>query len=198
MAFTGLLLSAWTALHMAGNLLVFLGPDTLNRYAATLQGNPLVWVMRVGLLGLVAWHMSQAWATWRLSRRAADTRQRRPRYRASTLSARSMRAGGIALAAFTVYHVLHIFGVAHPHYVSGDVYNNVVQGFRQPLVTAVYLMATVAFCAHIRHGLFSAGRSLGLSTRTGRTLSRFSLHAAIAIGVGFSAPCIAAVTGMLR
>lgn len=196
MAVTGTLLFGWTVLHMGGNLLVFAGADTMNRYGAALQGSPLVWAMRVGLLVLIGGHVRQAWLTFRASKHAEGRYAHARRYRSTTLSARGMRAGGVALAAFVVYHLLHIYGVAHPDFVAGDVYHNVVSGFRQPLVTAVYLVATIAFASHIRHGLFSAARTLG--ARAGDPLARFSLFAAVAIGIGFAAPCVAAVTGLLR
>lgn len=196
MALTGTLLFGWTVLHMGGNLLVFAGPATMNRYAAALQGSPLLWLMRLGLLVLVGWHMQQAFATWRASQHAAGRYAHARQYRATTLSARGMRAGGVAIAAFVVYHVLHIYGVAHPDYVHGDVYHNVVSGFRQPAVTAVYLVATFAFASHLRHGLFSAARTFG--ARSGEPLARFALYTAIFIGVGFAAPCVAALTGLLR
>ena len=54
MAASGLLWTGWVVLHMAGNLLVFAGPETINGYGAVLQGSPLLWVMRAGLLALLA------------------------------------------------------------------------------------------------------------------------------------------------
>ena len=47
---TGLLLFAYLLLHLAGNLLVFAGPDTFNHYSHTLVSNPLVVPAEIGLL----------------------------------------------------------------------------------------------------------------------------------------------------
>ena len=46
--------------HLFGNLKVFQGPESLNAYAAFLQGHPLVWVFRAGLLTVFILHV---WAT---------------------------------------------------------------------------------------------------------------------------------------
>ena len=47
---TGLGLFIYLIVHIAGNLVVFLGPETFNLYATTLTGNPLIPVIEVGLL----------------------------------------------------------------------------------------------------------------------------------------------------
>jgi succinate dehydrogenase / fumarate reductase cytochrome b subunit len=199
MALSGVVLLGWTVLHMVGNLLVFWGPATINGYATVLQGHPLLWVMRLTLVTLIGWHVRHAWLTSQAARTARGPAHGRPRkYRATTWSARTMRWGGVALGAFVVYHLLHIYGVGHGDFVRGDVYHNVVYGFRRPAVTVTYLIATVAFAAHIRHGLQSAGRSLGLSSHWQALLTWLSPRVAWVIGVGFAAPCLAAQFGALR
>ena len=56
-AATGVLLIAFLFGHMYGNMKVFQGPAAMNTYAAWLQGHPLLWVFRLGLLTLVAVHV---------------------------------------------------------------------------------------------------------------------------------------------
>ncbi len=56
-AITGLLLSGFVLTHLAGNLLVFLGPDAINSYAYHLLSlGPLLWIARLGLLTLFIIH----------------------------------------------------------------------------------------------------------------------------------------------
>ena len=51
MGVTGVILVGFVLVHLAGNLQMYIGPDTFNSYAATLQGNPpLVWTVRIVLL----------------------------------------------------------------------------------------------------------------------------------------------------
>jgi len=194
-AATGLLLAGWTVLHMAGNTLVFAGPEMLNRYGAALQGSPFIWLMRFGLLVLITVHVARAGRLARMARRDRSPHKRHRRR--TTVSARTMRLGGLAIALFTLYHVLHIFGWGHVDYRPGDVFHNVTVGLASPGVAGVYLAATVAFCAHLRHGLWSAGRSLGVA-RHRRLLDRLAFGVACIVGLGFSAPCVAALFGWWR
>src|SRR3954468_11729519 len=58
MAITGLLLTGFVIAHMAGNLLVYAGPDALNSYAHGLKVRPLLlWSARIGLLAVFVTHL---------------------------------------------------------------------------------------------------------------------------------------------
>ncbi|NIR60514.1 MAG: hypothetical protein GWO02_13865, partial [Gammaproteobacteria bacterium] len=56
MALSGLLLVLFLTAHLLGNLKVLQGPEAFNAYAAWLQGHPVLWVMRLGLLLVFALH----------------------------------------------------------------------------------------------------------------------------------------------
>src|SRR5713226_3230178 len=47
---TGLALVFYLVVHVAGNMTVFLGPEVFNKYAYTLEGNPLIPIIEAGLL----------------------------------------------------------------------------------------------------------------------------------------------------
>src|SRR5207247_4082334 len=47
---TGLALFLYLILHIAGNLMVFLGPRVFNEYSHTLLSNPLIYPVEIGLL----------------------------------------------------------------------------------------------------------------------------------------------------
>src|SRR3954452_15085118 len=58
MAATGAALFVFVTAHLLGNLQVFLGPDSINRYAAGLKSIPeLLWGARIGLLLVVLIHI---------------------------------------------------------------------------------------------------------------------------------------------
>src|SRR5437763_1876223 len=60
-AVTGFALTAFVTAHMLGNLQVFLGPDGINAYAASLKKNPgLLWTARIGLLTAAVLHIALA------------------------------------------------------------------------------------------------------------------------------------------
>src|SRR5690606_20632371 len=60
-ALTGLVLVLFLAGHLAGNLVVFLGPDAFNSYADWLHHflhGAGVWIARIGLLAAVVLHIA--------------------------------------------------------------------------------------------------------------------------------------------
>lgn len=198
MALSGLLLTGWVFLHMAGNLLVFGGPELINGYGAALQGSPLVWVMRVGLLALTVLHVGAAIVLTRRSRDARASRyQHRLATRRTSVSARSMRWGGLFVALFLVYHLAHIYGPLHAQFVPGDVHHNLVMGLSDPWVGTLYVLATIVFGLHLHHGTASLFRSLGHEKLFEAGLRRASRAFATVVTLGFLAPCVAALAGWL-
>jgi succinate dehydrogenase / fumarate reductase, cytochrome b subunit len=200
-AISGLMLWIWVMLHVAGNLTLFSGPAVADGYAATLRHTPTwLWAAR-SLLAVAA--LVHIVATVSLARRS---RRARPRHEPatagwpSTLAARSMRGGGALLLAFVIYHVGHLtFGIAHPSFVDGRVYDNVVTGLRPAAVAAVYAGAAVLVGLHLFHGLWAAIRSLGLRLDTAAGGRRPALAIlAAAVSVGFASVPIAVLAGWLR
>src|SRR5215210_3304306 len=71
MAVTGLLLFGFLLAHMAGNLQFFLGPEKLNTYAENLHHlGPILWAMRLGLLGAALLHIGSSISLARTQRLA--------------------------------------------------------------------------------------------------------------------------------
>ena len=67
---TGLALFVYLVLHLAGNALVFLGPDTFNEYAHTLISNPLIVPIEIGLLLIFLVHVYKTVTMWLGNQRA--------------------------------------------------------------------------------------------------------------------------------
>src|SRR5258708_2699479 len=66
MAITGGAMFLFVIAHMVGNLQIFLGPESINRYGHFLQSNlELIWPARIGLLAMVLLHI---WSAISLSR----------------------------------------------------------------------------------------------------------------------------------
>jgi len=58
MAITGLGLFLFVIGHLVGNLQIFLGPESINRYGNFLQTTPeILWPARIGLLAFVIIHI---------------------------------------------------------------------------------------------------------------------------------------------
>ena len=60
MGVTGLLLCGFLVSHLAGNMLIIVGPKAFNIYAHTLTSNPLIYVAEVILLSIFALHVGLA------------------------------------------------------------------------------------------------------------------------------------------
>ena len=172
MAVTGIMLFGFVLGHMFGNLKIYLGAESLNHYAEWLReiGSPLLphggvlWIARVVLLAAVGLHILSAVLLWRKSRQARPQDYAERDTVEATYASRTVRWGGVIIALFVVYHLAHFtFGPdwAHPDFIVGDVYHNVVAGFQVWWVSAFYILANLALGLHLYHGLWSMFQSLG-------------------------------------
>ncbi len=176
MAGTGLALFIFVALHLAGNLQVFLGPEAINRYGDFLQSNlEIIWPARIGLLIVAGLHV---WAAIKLS---AENRAARPHpyarseVVAATYASRTMLMSGlIIILAFIIYHLLHFTVQVRSLNLTGrdflelrdargrhDVFAMMILGFRNPVVSAFYLVAMFLLFLHLSHGVGAMFQSLG-------------------------------------
>ena len=208
MALSGLALALFVLVHLAGNLLVFAGPDAMNAYAVKLRHfGPWLWVARGGLLSAALVHI------WTSVALAVENRRARPRYyaryraRATSFVARFMLSTGVVFTAFLVYHLLHFtFRLTHPEISNGvdalgrhDVYGMVVQSFQDRRLAVAYVIGVAAVCVHLSHGIASTFQTLGVNDE--RSLARVSLAGRLAsamVFLGYSAIPLAALLGYLR
>ncbi len=167
MAVTGLLLVGFVFAHMLGNLLLYQGPEAINEYGRFLHeflhGWGL-WILRAGLLVAAVVHVAAAVSLAREELAARPVRYRMWKPQRSTYASRTMRWSGVIVLSFVVYHLLHFtVGSAHPDFVAGDVYHNVVIGFSAWPVALFYILSMVLLGLHLRHGVWSLFQSLGVS-----------------------------------
>jgi succinate dehydrogenase / fumarate reductase cytochrome b subunit len=201
MAVTGIVLVAYLVTHVAANLLVFDGPDRINTYAALLHGTGAALCgARLVLLVAAILHIVaavQLTARSRAARPQPYAGGRDPQI--STLAARTIRWGGVLILVFLVYHILHFTtGTAHPDFIELNPYHNVTTGFLNPWVAAFYVVAMLALGLHLYHGVWSSGRSLGMSQPSPRPLHRrLALLLAGFISLGFVAIVVTAYLGRI-
>ncbi|MFC0529488.1 succinate dehydrogenase cytochrome b subunit [Phytohabitans kaempferiae] len=195
MAVSGIVLVLFLVAHMVGNLKVFVGAESFDHYAHWLRtiGAPLLpqsgylWVQRAVLTVAVVAHI---WAATTLALRARAARPVRYAHRRpvrGSYAARTMRWGGVIILLFVVYHVLDLTtGHLNPVGDSAHPYDNVVADFAPErwYVTLFYTLAVLAVGLHLRHGVFSALRSLGQRTAAGERRARL---AALVVSVGLCA-----------
>jgi succinate dehydrogenase / fumarate reductase cytochrome b subunit len=202
MAVTGLIMVAYLITHVLANLLVFQGPANINAYSAFLHGTGgALWAARAVLLAALILHIV---AAVQLANRRFEARPvgyaggREPQV--STWASRTIRWGGVLILLFLIYHILHFtIGTAHPDFAESNPYHNVATGFRDLTVVILYVVAMAAVGLHLYHGVWSSGRSLGVSPPSPNPLRRtVALVLALLIWLGFTIIPIAAYFGVVR
>ena len=207
MAITGFLLFLFVIVHMLGNLQVYLGQEPMNAYAALLKSKPgLLWTARVGLFIIAVLHIVSALQL------AAQNRDARPEPYAegkpiASLASRTILVTGLIIFAFIIYHLMHFtLGVTNPDFMElhdalghHDVYRMVIEGFRNPWVSAFYITSMGLLCLHLSHGVSSLFQSLGIRRRTTlAAFNRFAQISAIVIFIGNVSIPISILAGVVK
>ena len=109
MGLTGLALCAYLILHLAGNALIFAGPDTFNAYSHRLIANPLIVPIEIGLLLVFLLHIYKAITNYLANQAARPVgyEMKRGAGHTSRKSAASstMIWSGLVLMLFVLVHV---------------------------------------------------------------------------------------------
>jgi len=175
MALTGAAMFGFLLVHMAGNLLVFWGPDYHNHHSLFLHQMPeLIWPARIGLLLAIVAHIF----SW-LNLRARTTAARPIPYkvkqsRASTLYSKTMQYTGPVILLFVVVHLLQLTtGTLHPDFqLQGSsgveahtpaAYENTIAVLSQVPWGIFYIVCNLLLGLHLFHGAYAMCRTLGLS-----------------------------------
>jgi succinate dehydrogenase / fumarate reductase cytochrome b subunit len=191
MAISGIVLLGFVLVHMIGNLKIYFGASSLDRYSHWLRtvGEPalpekwLLWAVRLALLAAVAVHLHAAYQLTMINRRARPEAYRSKRdYVAADFASRTMRWSGVIVLLFIIFHLLDLtWGPANPDFVSGDPYHNVITSFQRTPVALIYVIANLALGLHIYHGAWSLFQSMGWVTSWRR---KFAVVFAIVVVLG--------------
>jgi succinate dehydrogenase / fumarate reductase cytochrome b subunit len=213
MAGSGAVMLLFVIGHLAGNLQVFLGPEAINRYGHFLQSNvELLWPVRIALLAIIALHI------WSATKLTLENRAARPQAyeqwepTAATYASRTMMMSGIVVAIFIIYHLLHFTVMVQAVNLKGedfhklidsekrhDVYQMMVHGFQQPIVSIFYLVGVGLLCLHLSHGISAMFQSLGWKKRSyGACLDRAARWVSALIFLGYSSIPIAIMLRWVR
>ncbi|MGH9769027.1 MAG: succinate dehydrogenase cytochrome b subunit [Blastocatellia bacterium] len=196
MAITGFGLWVFVIIHMLGNLQIFLGPEKLNAYAALLKATPaLLWSARAGLLFTAVLHVVTATQLVLANRRARPIGYEFKKPVASTFANRTMWISGLVIFAFILFHLAHFtFGWVNPQFLRledaegrHDVYQMMITGFSNPVVSIFYIVSMGLLLSHLSHGVSSLFQSLGLrSKKTFGFFDKLAKISALALFIGNS------------
>jgi len=165
---TGLALVLYLIVHIAGNLMVFGGPALFNKYAYTLEGNPLIPVIEIGLLLIFLVHVYKTVTMFLSNQQARPTRyamKKRANYTSrKSFASSTMIFTGLWLLIFIIIHVKAFrYGTDYPWAEGGrDLYRLEIENFANPLIVVFYVLSMLVVGSHLWHGASSAFQSLGL------------------------------------
>ena len=164
---TGFALFLYLIIHIVGNVLVFLGPETFNEYSHTLISNPLVPIIEIGLLVILLIHIYKTVRMVLANQKARPVGYVRKKYAGppsrKTLASSTMILSGLWLLLFVIIHVRTFkYG---PEYATAsgvrDLYRLEMENFSNPLTVAFYVLSMIVVGSHLWHGVASAFQSLG-------------------------------------
>lgn len=171
MALTGLFLSVFLIVHLAGNLQLIPGLGTkegFNEYAVFMTTFPLIKIASYGLYATILGH---ALLGLMLTLQNRSARPQKYAYekpdRNSKWASRNMGLLGTVIFVFIVLHMRSFWFEYHwgelPNDANGnrDLYTLTVTAFHQWWYTAIYVVAMIALAFHLLHGFQSAFQSMG-------------------------------------
>jgi succinate dehydrogenase / fumarate reductase, cytochrome b subunit len=205
-AVSALLLTGFIFVHLAGVLLIFLGPDIFNGYTAKLHEMPeLMWGVRIGLLLAFIIHVVlttiltiENWRaqTGRYAVRGSKCEE------GITFAKRTMIYTGLLIFFFVGFHlsdftladkdgpdsVIIVSSETSSLPVNLGLYGLVWKSFLNPWRAGSYILVMACLGLHLIHGIQSLFQSLGLyeDTLTPR-LRRLSIVLGILVAAGFCA-----------
>lgn len=184
-ALTGLALCGFLVVHLAGNMLMFVGKEAFDGYAEALTSMPLIVPAEVVLALFFLAHMTLAvlvtWENWRA---------RPTRYVSNsscgerTVASGTMIYSGLIVLVFLVLHLID-FKVAYEEGTS--LYQLVVDKFQSPYYVVWYVFAVCVLGLHVSHGVQSAFRSLGLMhAKYTPCIEKLGMLFAVVVAVGYA------------
>jgi succinate dehydrogenase / fumarate reductase cytochrome b subunit len=200
-AVTGLLLCGFLVSHLAGNILLLMGPNTFNLYAHKLESmGGLLYIAEGALAVIFAIHLGLA---IKLNIENFQSRGGAKRYavkrntgRGTTFMSQTMPFTGLILLVFVILHIKNLkLGTNYPTEVDGvqmrDLYRTTIEYFRSTGATIWYIVAMIAAALHTAHGFSSAFQSMGWNhAKYFKNVKRVGYIYAIAVGGGFAALAI--------
>jgi succinate dehydrogenase / fumarate reductase cytochrome b subunit len=192
-ALTGLALVGFLIVHLAGNLLLFLGPAKFNDYAHALISNPLVVPAELGLVAIFLLHVVKAIANFFSNRKARPERYETRAWaggpsRKSWASTTMILSGLLTLVFVPLHLITFKYGPQYSGAEVGvrDLFRLVVEVFQSPVYVIFYVLSMVVLGMHLRHGVSSSLQSLGLiPARWTRVFLAAGWMLALAVAAGF-------------
>src|SRR5471032_2090498 len=153
---TGLALFLYLIIHIAGNLLVFLGPAVFNQYAFVMEkGNPLLPVIELGLLLVFLIHIYKAVTNFLSNQSARPVSYAKKKFAGKpsrkSIASSTMIFTGLWLLVFVIIHVkAFVYSPEYPWPGGGrDLYRQEMENFANPLMVGFYVLSMLVVWSHL-------------------------------------------------
>lgn len=199
-AVTGLAMVLFLCVHLAGNLLLLLGPEAFNDYAEKLASIPeLLWVARIGLATMFLLHVYFTIVLTMENRAARSERYAIDAAKGDALFARKFMIYTGVLVFFVFFFHLRDFALGDKEgpgtVIAGlndgqslGLFGLVWNSFLNVPRSIVYVLFVCSVGIHLTHGVQSLFQTLGVNhERWTPLIRRISVVLGIVIAAGFSA-----------
>lgn len=207
MGLTGLFLCLFLVIHLAGNLLLFVGPETYNDYAHKLHDNPeLLAIAEILLYAAFLGHilMSVPLTIENWSRRSTRYAQKKTKVEGRVLNVfgytpdNTMFISGLVVLLFLVVHLsdFRFEVVWGDEFAQSQPYDKARAILAYGSRIAIYTVGSIVLGVHVSHGLASAFQSLGLNhPKYTPCIKAASVAFGFIVAIGFG--CIPLVVNMM-
>jgi succinate dehydrogenase / fumarate reductase cytochrome b subunit len=166
---TGLALFLYLLIHIAGNLLIFFGPQVFNTYAYTMEvRNPALPAIEIALLLVFLLHIYKTVTMFLANQSARPVGYAKKKFAGrpsrKSIASSTMIVSGLWLLAFLLVHVKAFrFSPEYPWPAGGrDLYRQEFETLSNPLVVGFYILSMLVVGSHLWHGIASGFQSLGV------------------------------------
>jgi succinate dehydrogenase / fumarate reductase cytochrome b subunit len=166
---SGLGLFIYLLIHVAGNLLIFLGPNVFNTYAYNMEErNPALPAIEIALLLVFLVHIYKTVTMFVGNQAARPVRYVQKKYAGApsrkSLASSTMIVSGLWVFVFLLVHVKAFRFSPHIPWPAGgrDLYRQEVETLSNPFIVGFYILSMIAIGSHLWHGITSGFQSLGV------------------------------------
>jgi succinate dehydrogenase / fumarate reductase cytochrome b subunit len=191
LALTGLFICVFLTVHLGGNLLLLLPEQKArvmyNAYSHALRGNLFISITAYVNYACILFHVLYAILITRKNKvsRSVSYQMNRNDENSSWTSQNMMLLGSI-IFCFIVLHMANFWFKVKIKGQEGDLYQMVVDLFKNPVYLIIYVVAVLPLGLHLSHGVQSAFKTLGLYHKKYiRWIAKASVAYAFIIGLGF-------------
>jgi succinate dehydrogenase / fumarate reductase cytochrome b subunit len=193
MGATGIAWSLFVLTHMAGNLLILVGPDAYNKYSHALISNPLLIFAELGLVATLLLHVVTGLKLFFENRAARPTKYAMPTNgeKKARFQSKFMAFHGSLILVFLILHLITFkYGAHYTTVVDGvemrDLHRLVMEVFAKPGYVLWYTICLIGVGLHLSHGFYSSFASLGIfHPRFDGIMNKAGYVYAIIIAAGF-------------